>query len=56
MLISEPSCSGFGSAIIVTVWFITNRPRLATFWRIATGSGFSGLVTEVRKIDQSLRL
>ena len=56
MLISELSCSGRGSFITVTVWFITNRPRLATFWRTCFGIGLLLSVTSLRKIDQSLRL
>ena len=31
MLISESRLLGFGSFITMTVWFITNRPMLATF-------------------------
>src|SRR5947209_10839082 len=56
MLIKDTSLSGRGSAVSEIVWFMTNRPRLATFCRIRSGSGFSGRVTDVRKIDQSLRL
>ena len=56
MLISEPRCSGRGSFITVTVWFITNRPRLATFWRTSFGIGLLASVISLRKTDQSLRL
>src|SRR5262249_56320123 len=56
MLMSGLSCSRLGLAIIDRVWFMTNRPRLAMFWRIATGRAWSGLVADAMKIDQSLRL
>ena len=56
MLIKELSCSGRGLASVAIVCFMTNRPKLATFWRISVGSGFSEAVTDVRKIVQSFRL
>ena len=49
MLISGLSCVALRVGIIDMVWFITNRPRLAMFCRMAAGSGFSVLVTEVKK-------
>ena len=42
--------------MIAMVWLNTKMPRLATFCRKPCGSGFSELVAEVTKIDQSLRL
>src|SRR3954469_12502823 len=56
MLMSGLSCSRLGLAIIDMVWFITNRPRLAMFWRMPTGRACSVLVADIMKIDQSLRL
>src|SRR5262249_16198975 len=53
MLINGLSCSRFGLVMIDTVWFITNRPRLAMFWRIAAGRACSELVADTMKIDQS---
>ena len=47
---------GRGSVITVTVWFITNRPMLATFWRTSFGIGLLASVISLRKTDQSLRL
>ena len=45
-----------GLDMIETVWFITNRPRLAMFCRMPTGKACSVLVADIMKIDQSLRL
>src|SRR3569833_4479414 len=56
MLIRGASASGRGLAWIARVSLKTKMPRLATFWLTGAGSGFSLLVAEVRKIDQSLRL
>src|SRR5262249_10832565 len=56
MLMSEPSFSGFGSCGTATVWFITNRPMFATFWRTGCGSPWSSWATAVTNTVQSLRL
>ena len=49
MLISTSRRDGSGRASSLIVWFSTNRPRLAMFWRIAAGSGFSSLRRRVQK-------
>jgi hypothetical protein len=54
IVIREPRCSGRGSLITATVWFITNRPRLATFWRTSLGSGLQEHRPELAVVEQRL--
>jgi len=50
------SFSGAGSISMSMVRWKMNRPRLAMLFLIGSGRGFSGLVAEVDRMVQSLRL
>jgi len=56
MLTSDEMISTFGLAVTAIVWDMMYMPRLAMFYRISAGRGFSELSAEPRNTVHSLRL